>query len=166
MPNLVVLGRVSGTFGIKGWVRVFSETAPREGIARYKPVFLEQSGEWKPFYIEAVRIHGPGVVLKFVGVDNQDEALTILHCSIAVCRLQLPPPLPGEYYWIDLQGLRVVTLDDTVLGTVDRLFETGANDVIVVSGDKERLIPFIKGDVVVEIDLENRFLRVDWDPDF
>jgi 16S rRNA processing protein RimM len=166
MPALVVLGRISGTFGIKGWVRVFSETAPREGIARYKPVFLEQSGEWKPFYIEAVRIHRPGVAIKFVGVDNKDRALTLLHCNIAVCRSQLPPPLPGEYYWIDLEGLQVLTLDGTVLGTVDCLFETGANDVIVVRGDKKRLIPFIKSDVVVEINLENHFLRVDWDPDF
>jgi len=83
-----------------------------------------------------------------------------------VRRSQLPPPGPGEYYWTDLEGLRVVTVGGIELGTVASLFATGANDVIVVRGERERLIPFIRPEVIVEIDLENRCLRVDWDPDF
>ena len=166
MSDWVVLGRVSGLFGLQGWVRVFSHTEPREGIARYHPVFLRRQGEWQPFEIEAGRAHGAGVVLKFVGHDDRDRAATLIQSDIAVRRTQLPPPGPGEYYWSDLEGLRVITLEGAELGAVDHLFATGANDVLVIKGERERLLPFVKGQVVVEINLEQRLLRVDWDPDF
>lgn len=166
MNDWVVMGRVSGLFGVEGWVRVFSHTEPRVGIVRYAPVFLRRQNEWQPFRIEAGRAHGAGVVLKFAGCDDRDQALALLQADIAVRRAQLPSPAPGEYYWTDLQGLRVVTVDDVELGTVSHLLATGANDVLVVKNERERLLPFVRGQVVVEIDLERRFLRVDWDPDF
>jgi len=166
MSDWVVLGRVSGLFGVQGWVRVFSHTEPREGIVHYKPVFLQRRDEWQPFEIGAGRAHGAGVVLKFVGYDDRDQAATLLQCEIAVRRAQLPPPEPGEHYWADLEGLRVVTLDGLELGTIASLFATGANDVLVVQGERERLLPFIKDRVVVEVNLEQRLMRVDWDPDF
>ena len=166
MSDWVVLGRVSGLLGLQGWVRVYSHTDPREGIARYHPVFLQRQGAWQPFEIEAGRAHGAGVVLKFVGYDDRDRAATLIQSDIAVRRAQLPPPGPGEYYWSDLAGLRVVTQEGVDLGTVDHVFATGANDVLVVKGERERLLPFVKGQVVIEIDLEQRLLRVDWDPDF
>ncbi|MEH6875586.1 MAG: ribosome maturation factor RimM [Candidatus Competibacter sp.] len=166
MTDWVVLGRVSGLFGVQGWVRVFSHTEPREGIVRYNPVFLHRGGEWQPFEIEAGRAHGPGVVLKFVDCNDRDRAATLLRSEIAVRRSQLPPPEPGEYYWADLEGLRVVTLGGIDLGTVAAVFATGANDVLVVRGERERLLPFVRGQVVVEVDLERRVLRVDWDLDF
>lgn len=166
MSDWVVLGRVSGLFGLQGWVRVFSHTEPREGIARYNPVFLQRKGEWQPFKIEAGRVHGAGVVLKFIDFDDRDQAATLVQSDIAVHRAQLPPPRPGEYYWADLEGLRVVTLEGVELGVVDHLLATGANDVLVVKGERERLLPFVQGQVIVEIDFEQRLLRVDWDPDF
>ncbi len=166
MSDWVVLGRVSGLFGVQGWVRVFSHTEPRAGIVHYNPVFLHRDGEWRPFEIEAGRAHGPGVVLKFAGCDDRDQATMLLQSEIAVRRSQLPPPKPGEYYWADLEGLRVVTLSGVDLGTVASVFATGANDVVVVKGERERLLPFVRGQVVVEIDLEQRLLRVDWEPDF
>ena len=166
MSDWVVLGRVSGLLGLQGWVRVYSHTDPREGIARYHPVFLQRQGAWQPIEIEAGRAHGAGVVLKFVGYDDRDRAATLIQSDIAVRRAQLPPPGPGEYYWSDLAGLRVVTQEGVDLGTVDHVFATGANDVLVVKGERERLLPFVKGQVVIEIDLEQRLLRVDWDPDF
>lgn len=166
MSDWVILGRISGLFGVQGWVRVFSETQPRDGIARYRPLFLQQKGEWQPFQVEASRAHGEGVVLKFVGYDDRDQAATLLQSEIAVRRSQLPPPGPDEYYWVDLEGLQVITLDGVGLGTIEYLFATGANDVMVVRGDRERLIPFVRDHVIVEIDFEQRLLRVDWDPDF
>ena len=81
-------------------------------------------------------------------------------------RKQLPAAQPGEYYWSDLQGLEVVTLQGESLGTVDHLLETGANDVLVVTGERERLIPFVLGQVVDDVDLERGEIRVDWDRDF
>lgn len=166
MSDWVVLGRVSGLFGVQGWVRVFSDTQPRDGIVRYNPVFLKRQGEWQPFEIETGRAHGPGVVLKFVGFNDRDRATTLLQCEIAVRREQLPPLELGEYYWADLEGMRVVTLDGAALGTIDSLFATGANDVMIVRGERERLVPFIRGSVIAEIDLARRLVRVDWDPDF
>jgi len=166
MSDWIVLGRVSGLFGVRGWVRVFSHTEPREGIVRYSPIFLRRRDEWQPFEIEAGHAHGAGVVLKFAGCDDRDQATALLQADIAVRRAQLPPPEPGEYYWADLEGLRVVTLDGVELGTVASLFATGANDVMVVRGERERLLPFIKDRVVVEVNLEQRLMKVDWDPDF
>lgn len=166
MNDWVVLGRVSGLFGVNGWVRVFSYTDPREGIVHYRPMFLRRQGEWREFEIESGRAHGAGVVMKFAGCDDRNQAMTLLQSEMAVRRAQLPPPESGEYYWTDLEGLRVVTLDGTELGTVASLFATGANDVIVVRGERERLLPFVRGQVIVEINLEQRLLRVDWDPDF
>jgi len=166
MSDWVVLGRVSGLFGVNGWVRVFSHTEPREGISRYHPIFLKRQGEWREFKIEAGRAQGAGVVLKFVGCDDRDQATTLIQSDIAVHRAQLPPPEPGEYYWADLEGLRVVTLEGVELGVVSHLLATGANDVLVVKGERERLLPFIKDRVVVEVNLEQRLMKVDWDPEF
>lgn len=166
MSDWVILGRVSGLFGVNGWVRVFSDTDPREGIVRYRSVFLHRQGEWRAFEIEAGHAHGAGVVLKFVGCDDRNQAISLLHSEIAVRRAQLPPLKPGEYYWADLEGLQVITLEGAKLGTIASLFSTGANDVMVVRGDRERLLPFVKGQVVIEINLEQGLLRVDWDTDF
>ncbi len=166
MSDWVVLGRVSGLFGVNGWVRVFSHTEPREGISRYHPIFLKRQGEWREFKIEAGRAQGAGVVLKFIGFDDRDQATTLIQSDIAVHRAQLPPPEPGEYYWADLEGLRVVTLEGVELGVVSHLLATGANDVLVVKGERERLLPFIKDRVVVEVNLEQRLMKVDWDPEF
>ena len=116
--------------------------------------------------IEEGRAHGAGVVVKFAGYDDRDQAATLIQSDIAIRRTQLPPAAPGEYYWADLAGLQVVTLEGVELGTVDRIFATGANDVLIVKGERERLLPFVKGQVIVEVDLKLGRLRVDWDPDF
>ena len=71
--------------------------------------------------------------------------------DIGIHRTQLPALKRGEYYWADLEGLRVVCLDGTELGTVSYLLETGANDVLVLQGDRERLIPYV-ADVIREVD--------------
>lgn len=166
MAEWIVLGKVSGLFGVEGWVRVFSHTEPRTAITTYRPIFLQRQGIWQPFEMEAGRAHGAGVVVKFAGCDDRDQATTLLHSAIAVRREQLAPLPSGEYYWTDLQGLRVVNLEGVELGTVDHLFATGANDVLVVKGERERLLPFVQGQVVLNIDLEQRLVQVDWDVDF
>ena len=87
-------------------------------------------------------------------------------CEIGIRRDQLPATVSGEYYWHDLLGLKVVTVTGELLGTVDQLIETGANDVLVVGGDRERLIPFVLDKVIVNVDLDKAEIRVDWDKDF
>ena len=168
MGEWVVLGHVSGLFGLQGWVRVFSHTVPREGIVHYQPVFLKQSAgeEWHDYRIEEGRAHGAGVVLRFAGCHDRDQAALLIQSQIAVRRSQLPPPQPGEYYWADLEGLRVIAQSGVDLGQVSHLLATGANDVLVVQGTRERLLPFIKDQVILAVSLEQGLITVDWDPDF
>ena len=164
--ELVTLGRISGLYGVRGWVRVFSHTDPREGIVRYSPWYLRLGGEWREVRLAEGRRHGKGVVARIEGCEDRDQAARLMGAEIAVRREQLPPLPPGEYYWTDLEGLRVVTREGVELGTVARLMETGANDVLVVRGERERLILYLPERVVLEVDLEGGLIRVDWDPDF
>ena len=151
---------------MRGWVRVYSYTRPRENILGYSPWYLKGAGDWRPRELAAGRRHGKGVVARLAGCDDRDQALQLVGAEIAIRREQLPEPEAGEYYWRDLQGLRVVNRDGEMLGVVDHLIETGANDVLVVSGERERLIPFVMGQVILEVDLDAGLMRVDWDRDF
>lgn len=162
----VVIGRISGLYGVRGWLRVFSYTEPRENIVDYSPWLIQSDGQWRPVEVEDGRAQGKGVVVKLAGCDDRDTAARYLGLDIAVNRDQLGELEPGEYYWADLEGLRVVTCDGVELGCVDHLFATGANDVMVVRGDRERLIPFVQGDVIRSIDLQGGVMEIDWDPDF
>jgi 16S rRNA processing protein RimM len=100
------------------------------------------------------------------GIDDRDIAASLLNTQIAVRREQLPPAAEGEYYWSDLVGLAVRTIAGVELGKVTHLMQTGANDVLVVKGDRERLIPFLQPDVVKRVDLDAGIIEVDWDPEF
>jgi 16S rRNA processing protein RimM len=163
----IVVGRISGLYGVRGWVKVFSHTQPRENILRYSNWFLQRNGEWQAVVLEDGRSQGKGVVAKLQGCDDRDAAAALMGSTIAISREQLPQSAPDEYYWADLQGLRVSNLDGVELGVVDHLLETGANDVLVVrQGKTERLIPFVQGQFVTNIDLEAGEMTVDWDPDF
>ena len=168
MADWVVLGRVSGLYGIRGWVKVFSYTEPRHGICEYNPLYLKVKGDWQRYEVSAGKAHGKSVIISFAGIEDRTVAAALTGCDIAVRREQLPELEPGEFYWADLQGLRVITLEEVELGTVAYLFTTGANDVVVVeAADKrEYLIPFLRDEVIVEIDLVQSLMRVDWDPDF
>lgn len=161
-PKAVVLGRIGGVFGVLGWVKVYSETNPIENIFGYSPWLIEgqarQVVEW--------RRHGKGMVARLEGFDDRDRARALVGKAISIRRDQLPPPSADEYYWTDLEGLEVETRDGVRLGRVSHLMETGANDVLVVRGERERLLPFVWGQCVLEIDLDRGRLRVDWDPDF
>ena len=165
-PAWVAMGYIAGLYGIRGWVKVVSHTEPVEGIIDYAPLYYGRQDRWTVLTIERARVHGKGMVIKFAGYEDRDAAAALVAYEIAVRRDQLPELPPGEYYWADLQGLRVVTVDGVDLGAVERLFETGANDVLVVQGDRERLIPFLQGDVIKEIDLQRGAMCVDWDPTF
>lgn len=163
-PRMLVLGHVAGLYGVCGWVKVFSETDPRENILRYAPWYLGEART--PHTVAEGRRQGKGIVARLEGCEDRDQAAALVGQEIAVRRDQLPPPGEDELYWADLEGLAVETLDGLHLGEIERLFATSANDVIVVKGERERLIPFLWGDVVRDIDFEQEVMRVDWDPDF
>jgi 16S rRNA processing protein RimM len=173
----LIIGRISGVYGVKGWVKVYSDTDPREGITDYNPWYLQQgsgnNGEWREVTVEAGRRQAKTVIAKLEGIDDRDAAMQLSGALIAIMPEQLNELAKGEYYWRDLIGLRVINREGVELGTVRRLLETGANDVLVVAGGKsasqggrELLIPYTPGRAVVEVDLEQRLIRVDWDEDF
>jgi 16S rRNA processing protein RimM len=126
----------------------------------------DRAGNWQEKQLAAGSRHGKGVIARLADCENRDQAQALMACEIGIRRDQLPATAPGEYYWRDLQGLKVVTVKGELLGTVDHLIETGANDVLVVKGERERLIPFVLGRVIVDVDLDKREIQVDWDESF
>lgn len=161
----IILGRISGVFGVKGWLKVFSETAPRDNILGYPVWQVRRRDGWRDYRLLEGQPHGKGIIARLAGVDDRDQAEELTRCAVAVGRDELPPAPVDEYYWADLEGLAVVNLDGVGLGRVDHLFETGANDVMALKGERDRLLPFI-AEVVREVDLEAGRIEVDWDPDF
>lgn len=165
-PRRIVLGKIAGLYGVKGWVRLLSWTEPRARILDYRPWLLGRDGEWQERKIAEGRVHGKSVIARLDGVSDRDQAQALLGAEIAVWRSQLPPTGPGEYYWADLMDLEVRLADGRSLGRVAGLMATGANDVLVVRGERERLIPFVRGAVIKDVDLEAGLVHADWDPDF
>jgi 16S rRNA processing protein RimM len=165
-PGLVHVGKISGVFGIKGWLKIFSYTEPRDNILSYKNWLLNKSGQEKSVKIIGGQAQGKSVVAQIDGIVDRDQALTLMGWDVYISHEQLPAPEEGEYYWIDLIGMDVENLEGVQLGKIDSLFETGANDIIVVKGDRERAVPFLQGQTVKSIDLIAGKMIVDWDADF
>jgi 16S rRNA processing protein RimM len=162
----IVIGKVGGPFGVKGWIKLLSWTEPREEIADYSPWQLKQGEGWKEWKVAEFRPHGKGLAARLVGLDDRDQAAALMGADIAVWRDQLGETAPGQYYWADLVGLEVRLAGGESFGKVQGLMATGANDVLVVKGERERLVPFIQGQVIKGVDLDAGIITVDWDPDF
>lgn len=163
----IVVGEISGVFGIKGWVKVYSFTEPRENILNYSPWILRKGSDLKTLEVLDGSLQGKAVVASLSGITDRDIAASLGGYEIVIDAGMLPEPEEGEYYWRDLIGLKVETEQGVTLGLVDYLLETGANDVLIVKdGEKERLIPFLQGQFVKKIDLESSLMIVDWDPEF
>jgi 16S rRNA processing protein RimM len=160
------VGRISGVFGVKGWLKVFSFTDPRENILSYSPWLLKKDGEIKQFDVIDGALHGKAVIAQLDGIIDRDQAAGFIGWDIFITHNQLPEATEGEYYWSDLIGLKVETVEGVQLGVVDSLLETGANDVLIVQGDRERAIPFLQGETIINIDLDAGNMIVDWDPEF
>lgn len=162
---MVVVGRFGPPFGIKGWLNVISYTDPATNLVDYRPWFVERDGAWTQLDVNAIRPHRSGFVVQVDDVCDRDVALRYAGRAIGVDDSTLPEADEGEFYWKDLIGLSVVDARGKVLGTVDGLIETGANDVLVVRADgRETLIPFVDA-FVSHVDLAARRIDVDWPTD-
>lgn len=144
---------------------MFSYTRPREAILDYKQWFLQRDGVWREIELVEGKQHGKGIIARLSEVDDRDQAATLVDCEIAVERTSLPATDEGSYYWADLEGLQIVSNDGADFGRVAYLLETGSNDVLVTTGKPERLIPFIMGEVILDVDLDNGQIVVDWELD-
>jgi 16S rRNA processing protein RimM len=162
----IIMGRIAGPYGVKGWLRVVSYTELPDRLIEYTPWYLKQGEAWVPTRVIGAKRHTRGLLVHLPGCEDRVRAAELSGMAIGIYRWQLPATAADEYYWDDLIGLSVMTLDGLPLGTVDHLIETGSNDVLVVRGERERLIPFIQGSVIARVDLDGRVIRVDWDPDF
>lgn len=169
---MVVLGRVIAPFGVQGWIKLNPIGGMADDLAvwRAMPAWWlgsdAEGTEWRRYELEGLKPHGKGLVAKLKGVDDRTAAEAIDGSYFAVPHEALPPPEKDEYYWADLIGLEVVNTQGVKLGSVAELIETGANDVLVVrEGKTERLLPFI-AQVIKEVDVPNKVIRVDWEADW
>ncbi|MDJ0833099.1 MAG: ribosome maturation factor RimM [Gammaproteobacteria bacterium] len=163
--DLIEIGHILAAHGVKGQVKVYSNTSPRENIVTYSPWVLEQAGEQKTVEVTGKR-QGKNVIAQLAGIDDRDQAIGLSGARILIRSEQLPQLEQGEFYWSQLIGLDVVSTEDQAFGRVDHMLETGANDVMVVQGDRERLIPFVMDEVVKQVDLDQGQIIVEWDAEF
>ncbi len=160
------MGRVTGLFGVRGWVRVVSYTDPPANLLRYTPLYLRQGAERQVVQIAERQLRSQEILLRFAQIADRAAAAALLKGELVIARSQLPPLPSGEYYWTDLYGLAVTTTQGIALGRVSDIMETPANAVLVVQGERERLLPLLLGSVVLDVDLTQQRMTVDWDPEF
>jgi 16S rRNA processing protein RimM len=169
----VILGKVGAPYGIKGWLKLTPYTDSPEGIFSYEKLLIQLDGQWQQQTVADWRRHNNGLVFKLNNVDDRDSALRYTHAELAVLAEQLPELADDEFYWRELIGLSVITLNGYQMGQVTDLLETGSNDVLVVKakpkdafGQSERLIPFLTDQVIKEVNQQTKTIVVDWDPGF
>lgn len=172
-PDFVVLGKIVGAYGVQGWVRVLPFADDPLAWSKLPTWWLaaeeapDRPGIWRELALRRSRLHLGSLVAQFDGVADRDAAEALRGSLVGVPKQALPPAGDGEYYWDDLIGLSVLNSREETLGTVDRLIETGANDVLCVKAEdgSERLLPFV-GAVVLDVDLAAGRIRVEWEKDW
>ena len=162
---MVIMGHVSAPFGVRGWVKIRPYTEMLDSLLDYPVWWLGKGDAWREYSVLEADVHGKGLIARLEGCNGRDSAEALKGNQIALPREQLPDVEDNEYYWSDLIGLNVVNLQGVDLGKVSELLETGTNDVLVVKGERERLIPFVDH-FILDVDLVKGSVRVDWDADF
>ncbi len=166
----IVVAKIVGVYGIKGWVKLFSYTEPRENILQYKQLYVENKAkpdQYSKIVLLDGKLHkGKTIIAHFKGYDEREQVRDLQGLTLYIDKQQLENLRKDDYYWVDLIGLMVVNAADITLGSVSNLIETGANDVLVIKAEQEILIPYLWGDVVKQVDLEKKCIYVDWDEDY
>lgn len=171
-PELVSLGRIGSPYGVKGWFKLVSHTQPRENILLYKLFTGSLNGVSKALEMDDGKPHGKGLIAHLVGFDTPEDIRLLTGMDLMVPLSDLPGLDAGDYYWHQLAGLQVINTAGQLLGRIECLMETGANDVMVVkpcegSVDKhQRLIPWLPDQVIVEVDPGSDCVKVDWEADY
>ena len=171
VEDLIVLGKITSVHGVRGEVKIYSFTDPIDNLLGYPAWTLKRDGEVRQVELVSGRLQGKILVAKLKGLDDREVARTFAGFDICVSRALLPDLDDGEYYWHQLEGLKVIDLQGQLLGRLDHLLETGSNDVMVVKpcpgslDDRERLLPYTE-QCVQKVDLAAGEMRVDWDADF
>ena len=171
--ELYVLGKVSGFYGVKGWIKLYSYTDPRENIIQYASLKIKLKGQWQAINLDTGKAHGKGVVAHFKGYDTRELVADLIGSELAVQRSDFKASAKDEFYWADLIGLQVINLQNVELGVVARLMQTSANDVLVIKtitrhieSKTEILIPFVMQHYIKNVDLKSGVISVDWPADW
>lgn len=164
--DFVVIGSIGSPHGIQGWMHINAYTADPAGIAKYKSWFVGKGDQVSTYQVAEFRGQGKRFVASLMGINDRDQAASLTNAEIFIPRTELPELAPGEYYWHDLIGLTVINQQQVELGKIHEFFETGANDVMIVRGEKDHLIPYIEGQYVLDVNPEQGTIKVDWDPEF
>ena len=165
MSRRVVLGQVGGAFGVQGWVRIQSYTDPPANILKYERWQLGRAGQWREVEVEDGKVTAKGVLAKLVGVETPEDARLATGSEIAVTREELPKPAPGEYYWSDLEGLAAFGQNDQPLGRIEEFRATPTGTVVVIRGERQHWVPFVK-ERIVSVDLDAGRVVFDWASDW
>jgi 16S rRNA processing protein RimM len=166
MNKFVVMGKVVGSHGIKGWLKIQPFTEDINTLGKFSSWFLSKNeSEWKEFKIESSLIKGRTLLSKIENVNDRNEADKFKSFLIGINKIDLPVLEKGKYYWSDLISLEVINEVGFNFGVIDSIMETGSNDVLVIKGEKETLIPYLDN-VILKIDLEKKNVLVDWDENF
>jgi 16S rRNA processing protein RimM len=165
--DLVIMGRVVAPYGVFGWLKIVPDTEEFDGLLDYKTWWIGKDKDWRELTVKEAKTHNDVLVVKLQGIDDRDAAVACKGKQIAVPRALLPKLKSEEYYWSDLIGLSVKNQQNVDFGKITDVFATGANDVIVVNSDEkvERLIPYI-AQVILEVNMAEKTVLVDWDADF
>ena len=170
---MILVGKINAAYGIKGWVKVYSYTAPVEQILGYTPWLISKQGlKEGHLKLSQSKIHGKGIVVLPEGFEDRNQAESLIGYEIWIDKEGLPDLAQGEFFWVQLEGLLVFNEASELLGEVTHLLETGANDVLVVRAndksidDRERLIPYVEEEIVLKVDLEQGKILVAWDADY
>jgi len=166
MEEKIVMGKILGPHGIKGWIKIHPFTEKKDSLIDHKILMASKDEKlWQSFEVECMDVGDKFILAKFKGVDDRNAAEKLNKFFISLDKSSLPKLDENNYYWHELIGLDVKNNEGMHFGKVDSLIETGANDVLVVLGDKEYLIPYIK-QVILEVNLETNMIRVDWQDDY
>lgn len=161
-----VIGRFGRPHGIKGFITVVSFTDPRENILNYTQWHVNVGNQWQPINVLQTTVNNKFILAQVEGYDEREHVARLTNVEIAVKREQLQELKPDEYYWHELVGMHVVNQQGITLGIVTELVETGSNDVLIIEGEKRHLVPYLPGDVILNINASQRLITVDWDADF
>ncbi len=159
------MGRVAAPYAVRGWVKIQTFTENLDSLLDYPVWQLRHDGQWRNYSVREAKPHGHYLVAWLAGVGDRTTAAALCGSEVAVARAERPPAGKDEYYWDDLIGLTVVNLAGDTLGQVSGLLETGAQDVMQVTGERERLIPFV-APIVHAVDQAHGRILVDWERDY
>ena len=159
------MGRVVAAIGIKGWVKLKSFTADPEGLDEFAEWVVRTPSGWRYMELEEFAVRPNGTAAKLAGCEDRDAAERLKGAEVAVPRTALGETDGGSLFQVDLFGLEVVDERGERLGTVESFFETGDTSVMVVKGERERMIPFVP-EYVKAVDREAGRITVDWKADY